>query len=178
MKTYPGPAELLDHIGIDVACKVAHILKDAYGIRMKMSRLFEQIKEKGFLGKKTAAGFYCYRGKRKSQNPGLDLPRVAKIVTDEDILKRLLYPMINEASRCLEEKVIPDAGAVDIAMILGTGFPPFRAGLLRFADHTGLKNIVADLVRLSASVDHERFTPAPLLVRMAASGQTFYSSQP
>ena len=84
--------------------------------------------------------------------------------------------MVNEASRCIDEKVTSEAGAVDIGMIMGTGFPPFRAGLLRYADDIGPKKIAEDLARLAASVDRERFAVAPLLARMAESGQMFYQT--
>jgi 3-hydroxyacyl-CoA dehydrogenase/enoyl-CoA hydratase/3-hydroxybutyryl-CoA epimerase len=169
-----GPAELLDYIGIDIACKVAHILEEAYGARMKTAALLERVKNKGFLGKKISLGLYRYQRKKARPNPGLDLPKPTKVIPDEDILKRLIYTMVNEASRCLEEKVVTESGAVDIAMIMGTGFPPFRAGLLHYADDIGLQKIAEDLARFAASVDHERFAVAPLLARLAANGKTFY----
>lgn len=169
-----GPAELLDHVGIDIAYKAAHILEDAYGARMRMSPLFKKMNDRGYFGKKASLGFYRYRHGKMEQNRRLDLPRPSKALPSDEILKRLIYPMINEASRCLEEKVVQEAGVVDIAMIMGTGFPPFRAGLLRYADHIGLKNIAADLDRLAATVGHERFAPSPLLARWAAQGKTFY----
>jgi 3-hydroxyacyl-CoA dehydrogenase/enoyl-CoA hydratase/3-hydroxybutyryl-CoA epimerase len=74
----------------------------------------------------------------------------------------------------MEEKVAVEAGSVDIGMIMGTGFPPFRAGLLRYADDVGPKKIVEDLARFAASVDRDRFAVAPLLARLAENGQTFY----
>jgi 3-hydroxyacyl-CoA dehydrogenase/enoyl-CoA hydratase/3-hydroxybutyryl-CoA epimerase len=171
-----GPAELLDHIGIDIGCKVAHILEEAYGERMKVAPILERLKSKGFHGKKIALGLYRYKGKKARPNPGLDLPKPTRTVSDDEVLKRLIYTMVNEASRCLEEKVVTEPGAVDIGMIMGTGFPPFRAGLLRYADHIGPKKIAEDLARFAASVDRERFAVAPLLARLAANGQTFYPS--
>ncbi|MFH1208080.1 MAG: 3-hydroxyacyl-CoA dehydrogenase NAD-binding domain-containing protein [Candidatus Omnitrophota bacterium] len=171
-----GPGELLDHIGIDIGFKVAHILEVAYGTRMKVAPILERLKSKGFHGKKISLGLYRYKGKKMTPNAGLDLPKPARDISDEEILKRLIYIMINEASRCLEEKVATEAGVVDIGMIMGTGFPPFRAGLLRYADDTGLKNIAEDLGRLAASVDRGRFAVAPLLARLASNGQTFYPS--
>ena len=171
-----GPAELLDHIGIDIAYKVAHILEGAYGGRMKMAALFEIVKEKKYFGKKSALGFYRYHGKKAEPNPGIQLPRPVRAISDEEILKRLIYTMVNEASLCLDEKVTSEPGAVDIGMIMGIGFPPFRAGLLRYADDTGLKNVAEDLGLLAVSVNRERFSVAPLLARLAANGQTFYPS--
>ena len=160
-----GPAELLDYIGIDIACKVAHILEEAYGARMKTVAMLERIKNKGFLGKKISLGLYRYQGKKMMPNPWLDLPKPVRAIPEEDILKRLIYTMINEASRCLEEKVVTEPGAADIGMVMGTGFPPFRAGLLRYADHVGPKKVAGDLERFAALVDRERFAVAPLLAR-------------
>ena len=169
-----GPAELIDHIGIDIAYKVAHILENAYGERMKMASILEVLMEKKYLGKKVAIGFYRHRGKKVEPNPGIELPRSLRVISDEDILKRLIYGMINEASRCLEEKVVNEAGAVDIGMIMGTGFPPFRAGLLRYADHVGLGNIVEDLSRFSGIAGVVRLEPSPYLTSLAKNRQTFY----
>ena len=107
-------------------------------------------------------------------NPGIQLPRWVRVISDEDILKRLIYTMINEASRCLDEKVANEAGAVDIGMIMGTGFPPFRAGLLRYADQVGLGNIVEDLSRFSEWTRSVRLAPSPHLVSLAENKQTFY----
>ncbi len=171
-----GPGALLDHIGIDIGCKVAHILEEAYGKRMKVASILEILRGKKFFGKKTGLGLYQYKGKKVMPNPNLDLPKPKRVISDEEILKRLIYTMVNEASLCLEEKVVTDPGAVDIGMIMGTGFPPFRSGLLRYADHIGPKKIAEDLARFAASVDSERFAIAPLLKNLAANGQTFYKS--
>ena len=107
-------------------------------------------------------------------NPGIGLPSPKRTISDEEVLKRLVYTMVNEASRCLDEKVANEAGAVDIGMIKGTGFPPFHAGLLRYAEHVGLQNIVEDLNRFSKISSCQHLSPAPYLVRLAANGQTFY----
>ena len=84
-----GPAELLDHIGIDIAYKVAHILENAYGERMKMASILEVLKEKKHFGKKAKLGFYRHRGKKMEPNPGIELPRSVRIISDEEILKLL-----------------------------------------------------------------------------------------
>jgi 3-hydroxyacyl-CoA dehydrogenase / enoyl-CoA hydratase / 3-hydroxybutyryl-CoA epimerase len=169
-----GPGELLDHIGIDIGLKVAHILEAAYGQRMKTAPILERLKDKGYFGKKTLLGLYRYRGKKKTLNPGLGLPRPERAISDKEILKRLIYTMVNEASRCLDEKVTSEAGAVDIGMIMGTGFPPFRGGLLRYADCVGLWDIVEDLNRFSGRTGGVRLTPSPHLMDLAKSRQTFY----
>jgi 3-hydroxyacyl-CoA dehydrogenase/enoyl-CoA hydratase/3-hydroxybutyryl-CoA epimerase len=101
----------------------------------------------------------------------------ATFTLDDDITrKRLIYVMINEASRCLEEGVVESAGTIDVGMIYGTGFPPFRGGLLRYADSVGAKQIVADLKEFQERFDQHRFEPSQLLRSMANTDGTFYSS--
>ncbi|MBI1977188.1 MAG: enoyl-CoA hydratase/isomerase family protein [Candidatus Omnitrophica bacterium] len=169
-----GPVELVDQVGIDVGYKVAHNLSEAYGERMKVSSVLEEAKQKGLLGKKSGRGFYIYHGKEKKLNPDFKFQKFAKPIPQEEVMKRLIYIMVNEAARCLDEKVVNDPSTVDIGMIMGTGFSPFRAGLLRYADQVGLPNILADLERFQKSVNRARFEPSPLLERLAETNQTFY----
>jgi 3-hydroxyacyl-CoA dehydrogenase len=81
----------------------------------------------------------------------------------------MVLPMVNEAARCLQEKVVAGPGDLDLALILGTGFPPFRGGLCRWADSQGLPAIVAALERLEGSVG-DRFRPSDALREYAAAG--------
>ena len=81
--------------------------------------------------------------------------------------------MINEASRCLEEGVVQTATDIDIAMIFGVGFPPFRGGLLRYADKIGSKEIVEKLKYYSKK-SGPRFTPSKLLIKMSKNGEQFF----
>lgn len=169
-----GPIELADQVGIDVGTKVAHILQDAFGARMKVAEILEQVKAKGFLGKKTGKGFYIYEGKDKKPNPEISA-KSGKKSSAEYALKRMIYIMINEAARCLDEKVVDSADTVDIGMMMGTGFPPHRAGLLHYADSAGLANIVNDLERFQKEVSAERFEISPYLKTLASSGKNFHS---
>jgi len=93
---------------------------------------------------------------------------------DED-LRRMLYLMINEAARCLEEGVVDDPGAIDIAMIMGTGFPAYRGGLLRYADSIGVDKVVHELGRLRDKFQSPRFEPCPYLLNLKNKNETFYS---
>ncbi|MDH5464868.1 MAG: 3-hydroxyacyl-CoA dehydrogenase family protein, partial [Thiovulaceae bacterium] len=81
--------------------------------------------------------------------------------------------MVNEAARCLEEGIVANARHLDVAMIMGTGFPPFRGGLLKYADSLGIDNVLASLERLQEHCG-ERFAPAKLIVSMAKAKKTFY----
>ncbi len=169
-----GPIELVDQVGIDVAYKVAHILQEHFGDRMKVPAVLEEAKKKGLLGKKSGKGFYLYDKKQKTVNRDLVSAVRSSAITDEDVLKRMIYVMINEAARCLEEKVVDSASSVDIGMMMGTGFPPFRGGLLRYADSIGAAEIVKDLERFQKSADPKRFEPSAALRNLASQGGRFF----
>jgi 3-hydroxyacyl-CoA dehydrogenase/enoyl-CoA hydratase/3-hydroxybutyryl-CoA epimerase len=170
-----GPVELADQVGLDVAYKVARILQENFGERMKVAAILKQVVDDGYLGKKAGKGFYIYHDKKKSLNPSLRLTSKTSSVSDEDATKRMIYVMINEAARCLEEKIIDGAETVDIGMILGTGFPPFRGGLLRYADSIGIAHILQDLERFQKEADRDRFEPSALIKTMAAHSEVFYA---
>jgi 3-hydroxyacyl-CoA dehydrogenase / enoyl-CoA hydratase / 3-hydroxybutyryl-CoA epimerase len=169
-----GPVELVDQVGIDVGYKVAHVLEDAFGERMKAAPILGEAKEKGLLGKKSKKGFYLYEGRKRTPNPALSGGMGSSRVSGDDALKRMLYIMINEAARCLEEQVVDSASTVDIGMLLGTGFPPFRGGLLRYADSAGAFGVVKDLERFQKETGALRFEPCRFLRNLASSSGRFH----
>ncbi|MFC1667153.1 3-hydroxyacyl-CoA dehydrogenase NAD-binding domain-containing protein [Candidatus Omnitrophota bacterium] len=172
-----GPVELIDEVGIDVGHKVVKILESAYGSRMQICPVLEEVQKKGLLGKKTRHGFYFHKGKKKMPNTeiyGLVESSRRKEISDDAALKRMIYIMINEAARCLEEKVVDRPQTVDIGMIMGTGFPPFRAGLLRYADSVGIDSIVRDLRFFEKELKAERFKPCKYLLDKAEKKEKFY----
>jgi len=169
-----GPMALTDEVGIDVATKVAHILHDAFGDRLALPAWLDRTPESGRLGAKNGKGFYRYEGKeRKEPDPAVyGLLGLHPNVNDPDpgrIADRMVLPMVNEAARCLEEGIVRTAGELDLALIFGTGFPPFRGGLCRWADQEGLGQIVATLERLETAVA-SRFRPSDALRRTAEAG--------
>ena len=170
-----GPFRLVDEVGLDVGYKVAKILEEGYGERMRTSPIFERIySDLGLLGKKKGAGFYTYVKNVAEVNQNVvDLVKTNRTFTDEEIIDRTVLIMVNEASRALEEGIVKNAQYLDMAMVMGTGFPPFRGGLLAYADERGIKNVVARLQSLSHAYG-ERFTPSDLLVTMAKNGRRFY----
>ncbi len=176
-----GPMELIDEVGVDVGEKVAHILHDAFGERMAPAPGQGKVVAAGRLGKKNAKGLYVYEstdGRGKRLDPeiykiiGVE-PKAGKIA-EEEIVERCVLPMINEAARCLDEGVVQSAAEVDLGMIMGTGFPPFRGGLLRYADSLGAQRIVDRLRTLEKKVG-PRFAPASSLIQMAEQNRKFYS---
>ena len=92
---------------------------------------------------------------------------------EESIVQRAMLIMINEASRCLEENVVDNARYLDMAMVMGTGFPAFRGGVMRYADEIGIVEIVKSLNELSTTCG-DRFTPSDLLLNMKKNNSTFY----
>ncbi|MBI3541661.1 MAG: hypothetical protein HY075_00080 [Deltaproteobacteria bacterium] len=176
-----GPATLLDEVGLDVAVKVGKILHEAFGARAVPCALNARLVDGKLYGKKASKGFYLYdeKGKQGDLNP--EIYRVLGVTPvspssaqKADWIPRMMYPIVNEAALCLAEGIVGDAQDVDIGMIFGTGFAPFRGGPLRYADSVGLSNIVAKLDELSKKVS-PRFTPSPALVERARKGQAFYS---
>ncbi|MBF0244729.1 MAG: enoyl-CoA hydratase/isomerase family protein [Planctomycetes bacterium] len=179
-----GPFTLADEVGIDVGYKVAKILEGAYGERMKVAEILRVLYEdQHLLGKKGGAGFYLH-GKDKSVNPVL-APILDKLragrsparggISEREALDRCLLIMVNEAARCLEEAVVASPGHLDMAMIMGTGFPPFRGGLLKYADSLGPAALVAGLEALENKLGG-RFAPAEKLLALKRDGKDFYTS--
>lgn len=171
-----GPLRLLDEVGLDVARHVSEEMESAFGERMKPAGIVGRMLDDGRLGKKNGLGFYLYeKGDAKKVDPGIR--RMIEnggrsSLSSEEIRRRCLYPMVNEAAWALEDEIVEDAGMVDLAMIMGTGFPPFRGGLLRWADREGLERIVETLDDYAERLG-ERFLPAPLLRSRAEEGRSF-----
>jgi 3-hydroxyacyl-CoA dehydrogenase/enoyl-CoA hydratase/3-hydroxybutyryl-CoA epimerase len=175
-----GAFILLDEIGLDVAYKVAQVLHQAFGDRMTPVSILKTVYESKLLGRKSGEGFYLHQGKTRKVNPKISglLKKSGKSMSDEDIVMRCLSVMINEAAHCLEEGICREPADVDIGMIMGTGFPPFRGGLLRYADDLGIDRVVQALEKYSKEVDSKRFEPAKMLLTMRDQKQSFYARIP
>jgi len=168
-----GPLRLADEVGLDVSAKVGQILHDAFPDRLIFPSWIEHIAEdKRRLGAKTDKGIYRYKGGREQDvDPAiyavLDLTPASDLAPPQ--AERLILPMVNEAARCLAEEVVEGPGTLDLALIFGTGFPPFRGGLCRWADDEGLEGIIARLERLAADFG-PRHAPSDALRHYAARG--------
>jgi 3-hydroxyacyl-CoA dehydrogenase/enoyl-CoA hydratase/3-hydroxybutyryl-CoA epimerase len=173
-----GPMRLADEVGLDVAAKVSHILTEAFGERLPFPAWLDRLPESGRLGLKNGRGIYRYEGrKEKDVDPAVYAEigiRPSRRAPDlEKLARRMVLPMVNEAARCLDEGVVDGPGPLDLAMIFGTGFPPFRGGLCRWADTEGLPRLVTELEALARDVG-PRHDPSPALRRFAGAGG-FYS---
>ena len=193
-----GPLRLIDEIGVDIAIDIGNTLENAYGRRDHVSAVLLWLRDGRMLGRKTGAGFYKYEGKTQTPNDALSQwrrgPAVAGGVdpgnhegsatiqpasprlvgaTADDLARRLIFLMVNEAARCVEEKVVASPEDADYGMILGTGFAPFRGGPLRYAEHYGLKKMVDELDRLGRS--EEKFLHCEILKKHARDETKFYA---
>ena len=188
---YPvGPVKLLDEVGIDVAHKAAAVVQGAFGDRLDSPPGIEALIADNRQGRKNGRGFYRYPSEaaaatsRKRDTGGRDVDEtvykilgIANTITmpGEQIATRCWLQMVNEAAHCFGEGVLRSARDGDIGAIFGLGFPPFRGGPFRFADHYGIAALVAELQR-HQQLYGKRFAPAPVLLDMAARNQTFYPS--
>lgn len=167
-----GPLRLLDEVGLDVAAHVVNTLSQYFGERVTASALVEKMLGAGMFGRKSGRGFYEYA--HNKPNHELDVLRSVHRhahLTHDELAQRLSLLMVNEAARCVEEKVASPAD-IDLAMVLGTGFAPFRGGPLRHADSLGAGEVVTSLEKLATT--EPRFAPCELLQQMAATNGRFY----
>jgi len=189
-----GPLRLLDEVGIEVALRVADTLAGVYRNRIVLPETLSLMAQTNLLGRKTGQGFYLYP-KGKAPRPSLTIrqspftirhspfttphsrllaPHSSSLRARRSALRtQLVLLMLNEAARCLEEEVVREPADVDFAMIMGTGFAPFRGGPLRYADTLGTTRLVGDLERL-VQQGFTEFEPCALLRHLAADGRNFY----
>ena len=177
-----GPLALLDDVGLDVAAKAGAVLAAAFPERMAGSGE-EAMAAAGRLGRKNGKGFYDYDGTRRGK-PSAEAYAVLRVkppaqsaLPPEVIEARLVLLMINEAAHCLEDAIVESPAKLDLAMIFGTGFPPFRGGLLRYADTLGANRVFTRLDDLSERLG-PRFAPAEKLRELANARLGFYGAPP
>jgi 3-hydroxyacyl-CoA dehydrogenase/enoyl-CoA hydratase/3-hydroxybutyryl-CoA epimerase len=177
-----GPLRLIDEVGHDIARHAGATLHEAFGERMAPSRTLVALAETDRLGRKNGRGFYRYAdGKEQGVDAdvyaamGEVVPAERRTVAEDEIRQRLVLAMINEAAQVLDDGIVASAADVDLGMIMGTGFPPFRGGLLRFADTHHPRSLVERLRGLEVRLG-PRFRPAELLLRLAAEDRGFYDA--
>lgn len=180
-----GPAYLLDVIGVDTSTHAARILAEAYPERMGHSRqtALEKLYDLKRLGQKNGKGFYEYEVDKKGKpvkkvNPEIyelmkPLVIKQKEITDEEIVMRMMIPMIIESSHCLEEKIVNSATEVDMGLLLAAGFPPFRAGALKYADTIGMKKIAEEASKYQ-ELYGKLYELTPFMKGMAQENKTYY----
>jgi 3-hydroxyacyl-CoA dehydrogenase/enoyl-CoA hydratase/3-hydroxybutyryl-CoA epimerase len=172
-----GPLRLLDEVGLDVSLHVAATLAAHFGDRMKVPDCLRKMTGAGLLGRKSGNGFYLHeKAKEAKPNPQTSAylqNQKASLISREELQERMVFLMVNEAARCLEEQIVTDPADVDFAMIMGTGFAPFRGGPLRYTDTVGAARLVGAMNHLVAS-GTAHFAPCKLLEKMANKDEKFY----
>ena len=180
-----GPFRVSDLAGNDIAWYIRKRLYVEYPDRY-FSRIPDRICELGRFGQKTGAGWYDYKpGDRNAipselvtkiileESAGLGLTR--RKVSDQEIVERALYSLINEGARILEEGIALRASDIDVVYIAGYGFPDFRGGPIFYADTIGLPNILRGMRAFAKGYQPDAWQPAPLLAKLAAEHRTFAS---
>jgi 3-hydroxyacyl-CoA dehydrogenase / enoyl-CoA hydratase / 3-hydroxybutyryl-CoA epimerase len=174
-----GPITLLDEVGIDVGGKVGLVLSEAFGERMAPSEAMRRVVAAGRTGRKGGNGFYLYDDEGKKGQVDASVYEVIggerRETSPAEIVERCVLAMVNEAVRCLEERILRSARDGDVGAVFGIGFPPFRGGPFRYVDSVTAERVVAQLEELSARFS-PRFEPAQLLVSMANGRRQFYPS--
>ena len=183
-----GPFRMADLAGNDVGW---FIRKRRYVEKphVKYPRLADRVCELGRFGQKTGAGWYRYEAGRRDAIPdpvieelvvgySKELGVQRRKISDEEIVERCIYSLVNEGARILEEGIALRASDIDVIYLTGYGFPPFRGGPMFAADTAGLYNVVRSMKRFAANPhgDPGFWTPAPLLAKLAAEGRTFNSA--
>ncbi len=175
-----GPFELMDAVGLDVCIKVLKIFKKAFGSRIEMAPCMDKLATSGRLGQKNKKGFYKYSEQGRTDGVDQSIYSELGIATPtnplsvKECLERGVFAMVNEcALALLEDKIVETPDEVDLAMIMGTGFPPFRGGLLKYADSLGSQYIV-DQLEIYAAKGAQRLRPSNPLRSMAKTQRRFY----
>jgi len=178
-----GPAYLLDVVGIDTAFHCTDVLAEGFPTRMaKMDGdAVEALFKADKYGQKNGSGFYTYGKDKRGKPTKVVEDSVFEIIgapskefDNQEIVERMMLPLIFEVARCLEEGIVDTAAECDMALLYGLGFPPFRGGALKYADEIGIGNLVA-LAEKYAHLGAGYEVPA-LIKTMAADNKTFYTA--
>jgi 3-hydroxyacyl-CoA dehydrogenase len=174
-----GPFAMGDLAGLDIGWRS----RQDRGIK---SEIADALCEAGRFGQKTQKGYYKYEAGSRAPLPDPEveklidetlqrLGRKRRVVSDEEILERMMYPMINEGARILEEKIAARPSDIDVIWLYGYGWPIYRGGPMFYADQVGLKQIADRLSFYAKETNDPSLQPAPLLKRLAEEGKTFAS---
>jgi 3-hydroxyacyl-CoA dehydrogenase len=153
---------------------------------MKYSRTADKLCELGRFGQKTGAGWYDYQAGKRDAIPSAlvnkmiedhrkELGITPRKISDEEIVQRLVFSLVNEGARILEDGIASKASDIDMVYLTGYGFPIYRGGPMLYADQVGLFNVVQSMKRFQKNPrdDQQFWQPAPLLAKLAAEGKTF-----
>jgi 3-hydroxyacyl-CoA dehydrogenase/enoyl-CoA hydratase/3-hydroxybutyryl-CoA epimerase/enoyl-CoA isomerase len=184
-----GPAYLADVVGIDTGVHAGAVMAEGFPDRMQydFKTSHDVMFENERFGQKNGRGYYAYEPDKKGRPKKIVDEEVAALLApvidgsesldDETIVDSMMIPMCLEAVRCLEDGIAASATDVDLALIYGIGFPPFRGGALHFIDDVGIKHFVARADELAAASGPMKalYEPTEKLREMAANGTAFFT---
>jgi 3-hydroxyacyl-CoA dehydrogenase len=178
-----GPFTMGDMAGLDIGWEIR---KRRYKERPDFvySKVGDKVAEAGRFGQKTGKGWYLYQAGNRKPIPDPEVDKIiagyrkeqgmkTRAISDEEIVERLIYALVNEAAKILEEGIALRASDIDMVYLTGYGFPPFRGGPMFYADTVGLDKVLASIEKFSKGYHGEVWKPAPLLVKLAKEGRKF-----
>ncbi|MCC2615214.1 enoyl-CoA hydratase/isomerase family protein [Aestuariibacter halophilus] len=182
-----GPFTMGDMAGLDIGYFVRESRRDAIAHDPSYCVVADKLVEAGRVGLKAGRGAYRYEEGNRTPIPDPEVLDIARQeaerlgvqqrdISEQEILERILYPLINEGCKILEEGIASKASDIDVIYVYGYGFPIYRGGPMHYAETIGLDNILTALKGYQKQLGQygqDWFTPAPLLENLAASGQTF-----
>jgi 3-hydroxyacyl-CoA dehydrogenase len=180
-----GPFRVGDLAGNDIGWAIRK-RRAAEGHRSDEGRIADRLCEMGRFGQKTGAGWYDYRPGDRTPRPNADVNAMIekysaevgvtrRKIDDREIVERLVYALVNEGARILEERIAQRASDIDLVYLNGYGFPLLRGGPMFYADSVGLMEVVSAIRRYARGGHPKPWTPAPLLEKLAAEGASFAS---
>jgi 3-hydroxyacyl-CoA dehydrogenase len=178
-----GPFTMYDMAGNDIGWEIR---KRRYQERPEFvySRIADRICEQGRFGQKTGKGFYKYEPGERKPIPDAEVDSIINAyrqeigvsprkISDDEIVERCIYALVNEGARILEEGIALRASDIDMVYLTGYGFPPYRGGPMFYADTVGLDKVLASIHKFQKGYQGDQWKPAPLLVRLAKEGRKF-----
>lgn len=174
-----GPFAMRDLSGNDVGLKVRKLREQKFEAGERFPKILERMVERGWMGQKVGQGFYRYEGRQRSPNAealqmieqvSAELGIARRAVSDDEIIARLLHPLVNEGAKALEDGIASRASDIDIVFVNGYGFPAYRGGPMYWAQQIGLDQVLATAERMEAA-HGPRWAPVALLRRLVESGK-------
>ena len=179
-----GPFRMSDLAGLDVGWYIRRRQAATRPPQERYSKIADTICERGRFGQKTGAGYYRYEKGKRDALPDPDIEALIvqasrdagiarRQISEREIVERLLYALVNEGARILEEGIAQRASDIDVIYAFGYGFPRYRGGPMFYADTVGLEHVVSAIAHFREGYRAEHWQPAPLLAKLAAEGGKF-----
>jgi 3-hydroxyacyl-CoA dehydrogenase len=178
-----GPFRMYDMAGNDIGWEIRK-RRAKERPDMVYSKIADRICEQGRFGQKTGKGFYRYEPGERRAIPDAEVQKIIdayrseigvkpRQISDEEIVERCIYALVNEGAKILEEGIALRASDIDMVYLTGYGFPPYRGGPMFYADTVGLPKVLASIEKFQKGYQGGQWQPAPLLVRLAKEGKRF-----